>query len=122
MEHLDLAPSTATAGTVRLPGSKSISNRTLLLAALSEGSTEVRGLLDSDDTRRMLEALTSLGVQWAQTGERAYRVEGVVCRDFLASHVVDSEEIWMQGEACKEGKGQDKGKWAIRKLKPWRRT
>lgn len=52
----------------------------------------------------------------------AYRVEGVVCRDFLASHVVDSEEIWMQGEACKEGKGQDKGKWAIRKLKPWRRT
>ncbi|HEY9103931.1 3-phosphoshikimate 1-carboxyvinyltransferase [Chitinimonas sp.] len=76
MEHLDLAPSSASAGTVRLPGSKSISNRTLLLAALSEGHTEVKGLLDSDDTRRMLEALTALGVHWEQTGERDYRVQG----------------------------------------------
>lgn len=78
LEHLDLAPFAATAGTIRLPGSKSISNRTLLLAALSTGTTEVRGLLDSDDTRRMLDALTALGVVWEQHGDSDdYRVQGV---------------------------------------------
>ena len=45
-----------------LPGSKSISNRVLLLAALAEGTTEIHHLLDSDDTQRMLEALEALGV------------------------------------------------------------
>ena len=59
---LDLAPATRASGTLRLPGSKSISNRTLLLAALAEGTTDVRALLDSDDTRVMLEALRRLGV------------------------------------------------------------
>jgi 3-phosphoshikimate 1-carboxyvinyltransferase len=59
---LDLPALAAAAGTVRLPGSKSISNRTLLLAALAEGETRIRDLLDSDDTRRMLEALGALGV------------------------------------------------------------
>lgn len=48
---------------IALPGSKSISNRTLLLAALGEGTTAVHALLDSDDTRRMLEALVLLGVK-----------------------------------------------------------
>ena len=62
MEHLDLAPATRAAGTIRLPGSKSISNRTLLLAALARGATELRSLLDSDDTRVMREALRTLGV------------------------------------------------------------
>ncbi|MFX8347172.1 hypothetical protein ABTL51_19865, partial [Acinetobacter baumannii] len=47
---LDLPPLRSAAGTVRLPGSKSISNRVLLLAALSEGQTVVRDLLASDDT------------------------------------------------------------------------
>jgi len=60
---LDLAPLAAAAGTVRLPGSKSLSNRTLLLAGLAEGITEIRDLLDSDDTARMLEALATLGVR-----------------------------------------------------------
>jgi len=65
------------AGTVVLPGSKSISNRILLLAALAEGVTEVKGLLASDDTRHMLDALTQLGVQWSQQGaSRDYRVIG----------------------------------------------
>ena len=63
MEYLDLAPIARVGGTVKLPGSKSISNRTLLLAALAEGNSEVRGLLDSDDTQRMLEALAALGIQ-----------------------------------------------------------
>jgi 3-phosphoshikimate 1-carboxyvinyltransferase len=62
VEHLDLAPATRAAGTIRLPGSKSISNRTLLLAALARGATELRALLDSDDTRVMREALRTLGV------------------------------------------------------------
>jgi len=60
---LDLPPVAAMRGTVRLPGSKSISNRTLLLAALAEGNTEILDLLDSDDTRRMLDALAVLGVE-----------------------------------------------------------
>src|SRR6185312_12689424 len=52
------------AGTVRLPGSKSISNRVLLLAALAKGETEIGGLLDADDTRVMREALGRLGVSF----------------------------------------------------------
>jgi 3-phosphoshikimate 1-carboxyvinyltransferase len=61
-DYLDLEPLRSAIGSVTLPGSKSISNRTLLLAALAEGVTEVHGLLDSDDTRRMLDALSQLGV------------------------------------------------------------
>jgi 3-phosphoshikimate 1-carboxyvinyltransferase len=61
-EFLDLPQLLSAAGIVRLPGSKSISNRVLLLAALAEGETEVRDLLSSDDTARMLEALKVLGV------------------------------------------------------------
>ncbi len=78
MEYLDLSPIPRVSGTVLLPGSKSISNRTLLLAALAEGVTEVKALLDSDDTRHMLAALKLLGVNWTQHGDsRDYRVEGV---------------------------------------------
>ncbi|MCI1191592.1 bifunctional 3-phosphoshikimate 1-carboxyvinyltransferase/cytidylate kinase [Calidifontimicrobium sp. SYSU G02091] len=58
---LDLPPLTGAAGTVTLPGSKSISNRVLLLAGLADGTTTVHGLLDSDDTAVMLEALRQLG-------------------------------------------------------------
>ncbi|AMR77160.1 3-phosphoshikimate 1-carboxyvinyltransferase [Cupriavidus nantongensis] len=68
MEHLTLGPLTRAHGTVRLPGSKSISNRVLLLAALANGETRVRDLLDSDDTRVMLQALRTLGVAWRQEG------------------------------------------------------
>ena len=58
---LDVPALRVVSGTVRLPGSKSISNRVLLLAALCEGQTTVRDLLDSDDTRVMLQALRQLG-------------------------------------------------------------
>jgi 3-phosphoshikimate 1-carboxyvinyltransferase len=74
--HLDLAPATRAAGTVRLPGSKSISNRALLLAALSDGKTDLRGVLESDDTERMLEALRALGVAWTRAGAGEYAVRG----------------------------------------------
>ncbi|MFN3303717.1 MAG: bifunctional 3-phosphoshikimate 1-carboxyvinyltransferase/cytidylate kinase [Roseateles sp.] len=66
---LDLPPLRGAAGTVRLPGSKSISNRVLLLAALSEGRTIVRDLLASDDTAVMLDALRALGCGVAQQGD-----------------------------------------------------
>jgi 3-phosphoshikimate 1-carboxyvinyltransferase len=62
MKSLRLAPIGRAAGTVRLPGSKSISNRVLLLAALAKGKTQVYGLLDADDTRVMLDALLKLDI------------------------------------------------------------
>ncbi|MDX5411106.1 MAG: bifunctional 3-phosphoshikimate 1-carboxyvinyltransferase/cytidylate kinase [Thauera sp.] len=78
MEFLDLPPMLGAAGTVRLPGSKSISNRVLLLAALAEGETDIRDLLLSDDVERMLEALRALGVDWQRAGDSLnYRVRGV---------------------------------------------
>ena len=58
---LDLPPLQSAQGTVILPGSKSISNRVLLMAALCEGVTDIHDLLDSDDTRVMLSALQTLG-------------------------------------------------------------
>jgi 3-phosphoshikimate 1-carboxyvinyltransferase len=60
-EFLDVPALDGAEGTVSLPGSKSISNRVLLLAALSEGTTTLHDLLDSDDTRVMLAALQALG-------------------------------------------------------------
>ena len=62
MKFLELDPIRRVSGTVRLPGSKSISNRVLLLAALSAGETHVKGLLDADDTRVMLDALQKLDI------------------------------------------------------------
>ena len=62
MESLFLPRAQRALGRIRMPGSKSISNRTLLLAALARGDTILEGLLESDDTRVMREALQSLGV------------------------------------------------------------
>lgn len=59
-EFLDIPPLRSASGTLVLPGSKSISNRVLLLAALSAGTTAIHDLLDSDDTRVMLDALHAL--------------------------------------------------------------
>ena len=64
MKTLTLDPINQVNGEVHLPGSKSISNRVLLLAALAEGSTQITNLLDSDDVRHMLNALTALGVSY----------------------------------------------------------
>jgi 3-phosphoshikimate 1-carboxyvinyltransferase len=76
MEFLDLPQLHTAAGTVRLPGSKSISNRVLLLAALAEGDTEVRDLLASDDTERMLDALKMLGVGVTHLGGEHWKIAG----------------------------------------------
>ena len=75
-EFLDLPQLISACGTVRLPGSKSISNRVLLLAALAEGETEVRDLLASDDTERMLDALRTLGVGVTPLGGESWRIAG----------------------------------------------
>jgi len=76
MEFLDLPQLCSASGSVRLPGSKSISNRVLLLAALSEGETEVRDLLASDDTERMLDALKALGLGVVHLGGENWRITG----------------------------------------------
>ena len=73
---LDLPPLRAAAGAVRLPGSKSISNRVLLLAGLAAGTTLIHDLLDSDDTRVMLDALRALGCGIAPEGA-ALAVTGI---------------------------------------------
>ncbi len=63
MKALELGPLSRAEGAVRLPGSKSISNRALLLAALAQGKTTLGGVLDADDTRVMRAALEQLGPQ-----------------------------------------------------------
>ena len=73
---LDLPPLSSAAGTVRLPGSKSISNRVLLLAGLCEGKTTIHSLLASDDTTVMLDALRTLGCS-VETDGAAIRVTGM---------------------------------------------
>jgi len=77
VKFLDLPAARTAQGVVQLPGSKSISNRILLLAALAHGITHVRDLLISDDTACMLDALRALGVSITQTGDNDYRVQGV---------------------------------------------
>ncbi len=87
-EHLDLAPAMRAEGVVRLPGSKSISNRTLLLSALATGTTRIFDLLASDDTHVMLTALQKLGVQWEQAGDtQEYVLHG--CGGILPVHQAD---------------------------------
>ncbi len=70
MDSLTLNPLTFINGEVTLPGSKSLSNRILLLAAFSEGTTTINNLLDSDDIRHMLNAFTSLGIQYKLSEDR----------------------------------------------------
>ena len=74
---LDLPPLRGASGTVRLPGSKSISNRVLLLAALAEGRTRVHDPLDSDDTRVMVDALRALGCTIDSEGTGTLAITGL---------------------------------------------
>lgn len=75
--YIDLKPVNQVSGTVLLPGSKSISNRTLLLSALAEGKTRIHDLLASDDTSVMLDGLKKLGIDWKKMeAANAYEVMG----------------------------------------------
>ncbi|MEB5705127.1 3-phosphoshikimate 1-carboxyvinyltransferase [Pantoea anthophila] len=69
-DSLTLQPIARVDGTVNLPGSKSVSNRALLLAALAKGTTRLTNLLDSDDVKHMLNALTALGVSYTLSDDR----------------------------------------------------
>ena len=73
---LDLPALDAAAGEVLLPGSKSISNRVLLLSALSLGTTTVYDLLASDDTRVMLDGLRQIGCEVEESGSTV-RITGL---------------------------------------------
>ncbi|OZN25976.1 3-phosphoshikimate 1-carboxyvinyltransferase [Actinobacillus seminis] len=78
MEKLTLLPIKQIEGEINLPGSKSLSNRALLLAALAQGTTQVTNLLDSDDIRHMLNALKALGVNYQLSEDkRICTIEGV---------------------------------------------
>jgi 3-phosphoshikimate 1-carboxyvinyltransferase len=76
MEFINLKAAKQVSGRIKLPGSKSISNRTLLLAAFSNGVTDILDLLASDDTARMLEALAVLGVLMEKIGNNNWRITG----------------------------------------------
>jgi len=71
VEQLVLQPIAGVHGEVVIPGSKSLSNRALLLAALAEGETRIHNLLDSDDIRHMLNALEQLGVDYELSVDRS---------------------------------------------------
>ena len=67
LDYIEVGPFVKADGAVALPGSKSISNRVLLLSALASGTTRLKGLLDADDTRVMRAALRTLGVEVDET-------------------------------------------------------
>ena len=82
MKTLTLEPIARVEGTVNLPGSKSVSNRALLLAALAHGTTRLTNLLDSDDIRHMLNALKTLGVKYELSADKtACTVHSVLFAD-----------------------------------------
>jgi 3-phosphoshikimate 1-carboxyvinyltransferase len=78
--------------TVRPPGSKSITNRALILAALAEGSSRLTGVLDSDDTRVMVESLKRLGLQLAHD-RGSQTIDVVGCAGRLPA---PSAELWLE--------------------------
>ncbi|EJE8671684.1 3-phosphoshikimate 1-carboxyvinyltransferase [Vibrio parahaemolyticus] len=89
MESLTLQPINKIQGEVNLPGSKSVSNRALLLAALAEGTTRLTNLLDSDDIRHMLNALTKLGVKYTLSADKTECVVEGLGRPFSVSGPVE---------------------------------
>jgi 3-phosphoshikimate 1-carboxyvinyltransferase len=76
LPDISIGPFTRAQGSIELPGSKSISNRALLLAALSSGTTTLTNLLDADDTRVMRNALRQLGLAVTDTTDKVCEVQG----------------------------------------------
>jgi len=87
------------------------------LAYAKVAATEVVSL-DSEDASLPWENPASGARGTVTPLTQAYRIDGEVCRDFLASYVYDGSESWFQGEACRE----TKGKWEVRRMKAWRRS
>ena len=93
-DNLTLSPIRKISGEVILPGSKSLSNRILLLSMLAEGQTEIQNLLDSDDIRRMVEALETLGIEFEEN-----RAENRISVSGTAGIIPVSEATLMLGNA-----------------------
>ncbi|MDP7439298.1 MAG: 3-phosphoshikimate 1-carboxyvinyltransferase, partial [SAR324 cluster bacterium] len=93
-DKLTLSPIRKISGEVILPGSKSLSNRILLLSMLAEGQTEIKNLLDSDDIRRMVEALEKLGIEFKEN-----RAENHISVSGTAGMIPVSEATLMLGNA-----------------------
>ncbi|WP_163931842.1 3-phosphoshikimate 1-carboxyvinyltransferase [Paraferrimonas sp. SM1919] len=89
MEQLTLKPIAKVDGEINIPGSKSISNRALLLAALAEGTTRLTNLLDSDDIRHMLDALTQLGVNYQLSSDKTECVVEGLGRGFESTQALE---------------------------------
>jgi len=89
MNTLTLEPIARVEGTVNLPGSKSVSNRALLLAALARGTTRLTNLLDSDDIRHMLNALKTLGVSYELSANKTECTVHGLGRAFSSSEPVN---------------------------------
>ncbi len=86
MKQLRLEPIKKVQGTINIPGSKSISNRALLLATLAKGTTKLTNLLDSDDIRYMLQSLKQLGVNYRLSADKT------VCELDGLGGVINSEQ------------------------------
>ncbi len=93
-DKLTLSPIQKISGNVVLPGSKSLSNRILLLSMLAEGKTEIQNLLDSDDVRRMVEALETLGIQLEEN-----RAENLITVSGTSGIIPVKEATLMLGNA-----------------------
>ena len=92
MNTLTLKPIHQIEGEINLPGSKSLSNRALLLAALAEGTTKITNLLESDDTRHMLHALKHLGIEYRLSDDKT---ECVVMGNGGAFSCVEPKELFL---------------------------
>src|SRR5688500_16059164 len=83
-------PSDHVSGTVRVPGDKSISHRALMLGGIAEGTTEVRGFLESEDCLATMKAMRALGVTIERPGTHEVRVHGVGMHGLKAAgHALD---------------------------------
>jgi len=92
MNTLTLKPISKIEGEINLPGSKSLSNRALLLAALAQGTTRITNLLESDDTRHMLNALKQLGVTYTLSEDKT---ECTVTGNSGAIHGAKLQELFL---------------------------
>ncbi|MFP8873927.1 MAG: 3-phosphoshikimate 1-carboxyvinyltransferase, partial [Myxococcota bacterium] len=87
---LPIATRSSLSACIRVPGSKSITNRALLVAALASGESRLRGALDSDDTRVMCEALRALGCAVDTQSAAEWRVRGTSGR-----FATPAETLWL---------------------------
>lgn len=90
MSNYIVHPATTVAGAIRVPGDKSISHRSLMLGGIAEGTTEVRGFLESEDCLSTMKAMRALGVQIERIGQQEVRVHGVGLKGLrAANHPLD---------------------------------